>query len=267
MKEAFKILVLMKQVADPEGPPTSFQVDQEKNMVVPKGIPPVLSPFDKNALEAGLRIAESLPGSSELTVLSMGRALSKNLFLEVLAAGADRAVLLQDSSIDAFDVFGVVHLMTAAIKKMGKFDLILCGRESADANNGQVGIGIASLLGIPAISIVQKISVKDDKVILEKPLSEGYGVFEGGFPLLATISGEAYEFRRVSIPAIMKAKKKPILFWKSEDLGVDMSEKKGIKLRSLTKRVSGKVCEFISGDTGEKIGRKLALKLIESNVL
>ena len=119
------ILVCVKQVPDPEGPTSAFEVDAAARKVTPKGIPPVLSPFDENALEAAIRVKEAAGGS--ITMLSVGNNLSKAVMLKALASGADRLVTVDDPSCDheVLDAFATASLLAAAVRKAGPFDLIL----------------------------------------------------------------------------------------------------------------------------------------------
>ncbi len=259
------IIVCMKQVPDPEGPPAAFQLDQEQNKVVPSGIPPVLSSYDENALEAALQFREAFAENAKITVLSVGKNPSKNVFIKAVAAGADEVILVKDDLFDDMDSFQTAHALAGAIRKIGNFDLILCGIEAADANNGQVGIGVAELLGIPGMTMVHKIELSDGRLRMERVAPDGKGVFESEMPFLATIGGEQYPFRNISIPAIVKARKKTVPVWSGDD--VDFSQTKSLRLLSLTKRVSSRHCEMIDGETQEAMGQNLAHKLIESNII
>ena len=138
------IIVCIKQVIDPEAPPSSFKIEPEaKRVTATQGTPPVLNPFDENALEAALKIKDKQP--ARITVLSMGQKLSVALLRTSLAVGADELVLLQDDIFDSFDAYFAAYVLAKAIKKMGSYDLILCGRQAADSDAGQVGVGLAEM--------------------------------------------------------------------------------------------------------------------------
>ena len=133
------IIVLAKQVPDPEGPPTSFEVNTEERRVTARGIPPVINPFDENALEAAIRIKEGQGG--KITLLTLGSGISKAVILKAVAAGADESFLVEGDEFDAplLDSSASAHLLAAAVKKIGEYDLILSGRQASDTNAGQVG--------------------------------------------------------------------------------------------------------------------------------
>ena len=125
MSEGINIIVCIKQVPDPDGPPSAFRVDSDKKTITVTGIPPVLSPYDENALEAALRIKQSQGG--RITVLSMGNKLAKPIAIKALAVGADDLILFQDDSFRDIDNYSTSYGLAAAIEKTGDFNLILCG--------------------------------------------------------------------------------------------------------------------------------------------
>ena len=145
------IAVCVKQVVDPEAPLSLFQLaDDGKSLVPPPGTPPVLSSFDENALEAALRIKDEV--SARVIVLSLGNKLAKPVLKKTLAAGADELILLDDDRFADLDGYGTAEALSAAIQKLGLVDLVLCGRQAADTDAGQVGFGIARMLDLPAIT-------------------------------------------------------------------------------------------------------------------
>lgn len=265
MKEGLHIIVCIKQVPDPDGPPSAFEVDSEKRKVTPKGVPPVLSPFDENALEAALRIKDSWGG--KITVISLGKKLAQRVLIKSLAAGADEMVLLQDDAFEDLDSYCTAYGLAAAIRKIGESDLILCGRQAADTNAGQVGLVIGEILAIPTVTLVQKIEPVDGSLKVEQILPEGYEVLEVPMPALLTVSSELYELRYPTLPALRAAQKKPITIWSAKDVGMDVGQIKRNKIVRLYPRVSGTKCEIIAGGTMEEVGLNLALKLREINVI
>jgi len=187
-------IVCMKQVIDPEAPVSAFKIDAEaKRAIPPKGTPPVLNPFDENALEAALRI-KGVDGG-KITVVSMGRSLVKPVVKKSLAVGADELVLLEDEAFDSFDSHFTAFMLATAIKKIGEYDLIICGRQAADTDAGQVGAGIAELLGIPSITTTRKLEVADSKMRVERTVLDGYEVIEAPIPVLITVNSEIGELR------------------------------------------------------------------------
>ncbi|HZA24665.1 MAG TPA: electron transfer flavoprotein subunit beta, partial [Dehalococcoidia bacterium] len=129
--------VLAKQVIDPEMPLAAFKIDPSaKRVVPPANIPPVVNGFDENAVEAALQIKDSQEAS--ITVISAGISFALDVMKKPLSMGADELVLLQDDSFsNTVDSFFTAQLLAAAIRKLGGFDLIICGRQASDWDNAQ----------------------------------------------------------------------------------------------------------------------------------
>ena len=157
MKE-IRIIVCAKQIPDPEAPFSNVTVNAEKKEVIVDA-PDVISPYDENALEAAIKIKEEVGG--KITVLSMGRKVSDTVLRKTLAAGADALILIEDPAFERLDSNSVAYVLSRAIQKIGEYDLILTGRQAGDWDSGQVGLILAELLGIPAISLARSIKVDD----------------------------------------------------------------------------------------------------------
>src|SRR3954447_18278669 len=139
------IVVTVKQVPDPDIPPTHFKVDEATRKVIPpSGVAPVMNGYDANALEAALRLKEAHGGT--VTVITMGPAESKDTVKRALAMGADKAVMIDDPTLADADSFLTARALASGISNIGEFDLVLCGRQASDTDGGQVHLGIAELL-------------------------------------------------------------------------------------------------------------------------
>ena len=264
------MIVCCKQVLDPEAPPASFKIDAGSNKVVPPAdVPPVISPFDENAVEAALRIKDQQGG--KITVLSMGNNLVRDVVKKPLSMGSDELVLLEDAAFENGDSWSTAKALAAAIKKIGEFDLIFCGRQAADWDAGQVGSGIAEILGIPCVTLAKKVEVADGKAKIERVVTDGYQVVEVTLPALVTVSNELGEARYATLKGIMAAAKKQPTIWKPADIGVDPSEigetGRRSKLTKLFQPVREGKCEFIEADSPTEMGEKLADKLREAKLI
>ena len=263
------ILVLAKQVIDPEMPMSAFKVDRENRQVVtPANIPPVVNGFDENAVEAALRIKEA-GGDATITVISVGSSFTMDVMKKPLSMGADELILIQDESLEnGGDSFATAHILAAAIKKLGQFDLIICGRQASDWDNSQVPLGVAELLGVACVTIGKKVQVVEGKVIVDRLGEGGIEVSEADLPALVTVSNELGQPRYPSLRGIMAATRKRPTVWSLADLDLDPSiwaPKLG--LVDLFVPTREKDCEFIEGDTDEEMGRNLAVKLREAKLL
>ena len=261
------IIVCCKQVIDPEAPPASFKVDTSSNKVVPPaGVPPVISPFDEGAVEAALRVKDAKGG--KVTVLSLGTSLLRDVVKKPLSMGADELVLLEDAAFGEGDSYSIAYALSMAIKKIGPFDLIFCGRQAADWDSGQTGSGIAELLGVPSVTLAKKIEITDSKARVERVTSDGYDVIEVSLPALITVSNEIGAPRYPTMKGIMAAKKKEPVIWKPADIGAEPARlNRRTKLVKLFQPVKEGKVEIIGGQTPEEAGANLALKLREIKVL
>jgi electron transfer flavoprotein beta subunit len=260
------IVVCLKQVPDPEAPTSVYKVDNEGRHIILTGVPPVISPFDENALEAAIRIKAAHEG--KISVLTIGRNLSRAVLRKSLAVGADELILVEDNVLVDLDSYSTASILAAAIKKIGKYDLILAGREAADSNAGVVGSGIAEILGISSITIARAIEVhSDNKVRVQRIVPDGYEVVETSSPVLVTVSNEVGELRSATIQEMVAAQKKPITVWNTESLDIQLPKTAKSRLLSLFIPKKEMRCEFVEGKTGEEMGENLALKLKESGLI
>ncbi len=261
------IIVCVKQVMDPETPASAFRVDRDAKKVVPaQGIPPVVNGFDENAVEVALRIKEAEGG--KITVLSAGKSYVMDVIKKPLSMGSDELVLVQDDALEDLDSFATVKVLVAAIKKIGEFDLILCGRQASDWDNAHVPLGIAEVLGLPCISIAKSVEVKDGSIRVERALPDGYQVVEAPLPAVVTVSNEAGQPRYPSLRGIMAATRKTPTTWTPAEVGLGPQDlEKKLTLQDLFIPVSEKQCEFIQGEDDADSGRQLALKLREAKLI
>jgi len=265
-----ELIVCAKQVPDPEAPPASFKVDASTNKVVPPpGVPPVVSTFDEIAVEAALRVKDAQGG--KITVVSLGNNLVRDVVKKPLAMGADELVLLEDESYEEGDSWSTAYALAMAIKKVGTYDIILCGRQAADWDAGQVGLGIAEILGIPSVTLVKKIDVTDGKVRVERMVADGFEVVDVPTPCLLTVTNELGEPRYAPLKGIMKAAKIQPIIWKPQDIGVEPSQigaqGRRTKLAKLFQPVKEAKCEIIEGENVADAAVNLAIRLREVKVL
>ncbi len=257
------MIVCVKQVVDPETPAASFKIDPDaKRAVVSKDKPMVISPFDENAVEAALKVKDAHGGS--VKILSMGGDSAKEVIKHSLAMGGDEGYQLTDPAFIDSDAYATAANLAEAIKKIGEYDIIFCGRQEADWDAGQVGSGIAEILGIPSVTAIQRIEVQDGKAVVDRVLPDGYETIEVPLPALFTVSNEIGEPRYATLKGIMAAAKKQVTNWASGD--VPPAEAKSEMLKIYIPVHEGE-CEFIEGETPDEAGTKLAAKLREVKLI
>ena len=260
------IIVCMKQVLDPEIPLSLFSIDTEARQAIqPKATPPVLSPFDENALEAALKIKDTQ--GAEVTVISLGKKLNRVVVSSALAAGADKLVMLQDEAFGEFNTYLTANAIAAAIKKIGQHDLVLCGLQAADTNTGQVGIGIASMLGIPCITAARKVALDGDTVRVEKATDNGYETIEVPAPAVVTATYEVGALREPGVEAFMSASSKPITRWDAQELGIETDNIDRFSMTKMYEPTHESTCEILEGASAGEKAEQLVARLTEAKVI
>jgi electron transfer flavoprotein beta subunit len=259
------IIVCIKQVPDPETPPSGFQVNPvEKRVIPPLGTAPVINPFDENAVEAALKVKDVYGAS--IMALTLGPPEAEDVLRHAMAMGVDEGVLLESPAPVGFDSVATACRLAMAIKKIGRADLILCGREAADWNCGQVGLGIAELLGLPAVSLVKHIELVDGKLKVERVIPNGYEVVEVTLPALLTVTNELGNPRYPTVKGVIAAKKKEIMVLSLQDIGADAnldSRNTRLRLIELLVPVHDRQCHILKADTLEEAAVALTKKIIE----
>jgi electron transfer flavoprotein beta subunit len=264
------MIVCIKQVVDPEAPPASFKIDPAGNkMVTPPGVSPVVDPYAEYAVEAALRIKDAQGG--KITAISLGTNLLPDVVKKPLSMGADELVLLEDEAFTEGDSWSTAYALAMAIKKLGDYDLIFCGRQASDWDAGQVGSGIAEILGLPSVTLARKIDITDGKAKVERVTDDGYEVVEVSLPAVITVSNELGEPRYATIKGIMVARRKETVVWKPADIGVEPSQigaaGRRTRLLKLFQPVREGKCEIAEGESPEEAAVNLAIKLKEAKAL
>jgi len=267
---AMNMIVCVKQVIDPEAPPASFKIDPATGKVVPPpGVSPVIDPYGEYAVEAALRVKDAHGG--KITAISLGIKQLRDVVKKPLSMGADELVLLEDEAYDEGDSWSTAYALAMAIKKIGEYDIIFCGREASDWNAGQVGSGIAEILGLPSVTLAKTIDITDAKAKVERITADGYEVVEVLLPALITVSNELGEPRYPTIKGIMAAKKKDPIIWTPADLGVEPDQigeaGRRAKILKLFQPVHEGKVEIIEGESPEESAANLALKLRGAKIL
>jgi electron transfer flavoprotein beta subunit len=260
-----QIMVCIKQVPDPEGPVDAFQIDPREKKVIPIGIPPVINPFDENALEAAIQIKDTY--GAKVTAISMGEKLAQPVLRKALAAGADELILLVDPHFKDLDSFSTAYVLSKAIQKIGAYDLILTGRQAGDWDFGVTGLLIAEMLQIPSVNLARKIEMKEEGIWVERITHDGYELVKTLLPALITVSSEIGEPRYISIRALQSVRAKPIEVYEAKDLDLDIQKLTAREILDLSAFQGQRDCRYIEGDSPQQKGANLALKLQEDRVI
>ena len=200
---AFQCVVLAKQVPDTKA--VTGKAMNDDGTVNRAALPTVFNPDDLHALELALEVKDRC--GATVTVITMGPPKAADLLRDCLFRGADRCILITDRRAAASDTLATSLVLSAAVKKLGHVDLIVCGRQAIDGDTAQVGPQTAEKLGIPQASYVEKLlEVGNSTIRVRRNLGHGWEIVEGRLPMLLTVTDEANEPRSAAAKKLMKFK-------------------------------------------------------------
>ena len=227
-----KIFVCIKQVPGV----SEVKVDKDTGILIREGIPSIINPVDKNALELALSIKEQQQ-NVEVISISMGPPQAEECLREALAMGCDNAYLLTDRKFAGADTLATSHTLSLCIKKIMKDSdekyLVVCGNQAIDGDTAQVGPELAEELNIPQITYVQQVEITDEKIIANSVFrSDEIVVLETTLPALITVLKELNVARYPTLVGIDEAfSEKKVIFWnaininaKPDKIGLDGSQ-------------------------------------------
>lgn len=213
-----RILVCVKLV------PTAASVEMDGQFRLKRdGTNLQLNIADVSALEAALRLKAATP-DAEVVVLSMGPAKTSQTLQELYALGADRVVLLSDPALAGADSFATAKALVAAIRCLGDFDCLLCGRRAIDAETGQIPGQLAAALGIPAVTNVQQLTARDNGILCQRRLENGTVQLEIAAPCLLSVCEYTYQLRLPGIMGKRRARDKQVEMLTAVDVGLSAEE-------------------------------------------
>ncbi|MCK4284150.1 MAG: electron transfer flavoprotein subunit beta/FixA family protein [Candidatus Brocadiae bacterium] len=179
---------------------------KEDGTVNRAALPAIVNPEDLNALELALQLKEDHGGT--VTALTMGGPSAANELRQCLYRGADRAVLLTDKRLGASDTLATSYALSMAVRRLGRPDLVFCGRQAIDGDTAQIGPQLAEKLGLPQFTYVEEIlEIGPHSIVVRRALEGGYEVLRGPLPALLTVTASANQPRPPSAKRLMKCKK------------------------------------------------------------
>lgn len=263
-------IVCIKSVPDT----TEVRINPETNTLMRGEVESVINPFDTYAIEEAIRLKEAHGG--KVTVITMGPPKAEKELKEAVAMGCDEAVFLCAREFAGADTWCTAYTLAQAIRKLGDYDVILCGRQAVDGDTGQVGPGIANQLGIPQLTYVSKLRAMDPEagtIEVERLVEEGREIVASRLPALLTVVKDINQPRYPTFRGIRAARRMEIPQWGPADLpdadpaflGLDGSPTKVIKVFAPPKR-EGKV-ELIDGDSVDGMADVLSDRLLQDKVI
>lgn len=213
------IIVCIKQVPDIK----DVKIDPHTHTLVREGVESIINPYDKYAIEEGIRVKERYGG--KVTAISMGPPQAKEALKEAISCGVDEAVLLCDRAFAGADTLATTYTLAKGIDRIGRFDLIICGKQTIDGDTAQVGPGLAERLDIPYVSYVRKIEIVGNKYArVERMMDDGYDILEMDLPALMTVTKEVNEPRLPSLKGEVRAASIEIPMYTAKDLDLDINK-------------------------------------------
>lgn len=260
------IIVCMKQVPDTN----DVKIDPKTGTLIREGVPSIVNPDDKHAIEESLRLRERYGG--KITVISMGPPQAIDALREVYAMGVDDTVLLSDRAFAGADTWATSYTLGMGIKNIGDYDMIFCGRQAIDGDTAQIGPQLAEFLGIPQVTYVRKVEVDGDDLIIERVLEDGHLSVRVPKPVLLTAVKELNKPRYPTMGGIIKAfREHTVKVWSASDVNADPSciglegSPTQVK-RTFAPEPRGKV-KIMEGDACEEMVENLVDHLKDRNVV
>lgn len=213
------IVVCVKQVPD-----TASKINIKEGKVDTEGLEWVINPYDEYAIEEALLIKERL-GKGKVTLITMGPERAKEALKSGLALGADEAIHLVDDAFEGSDPYATALVLARALEKID-YDIIFCGKQGVDEDHAQVGIALAEILGLPHVSVIVKLEISEDKnrAIAHREVEGAKEMVQASLPAVFTAQKGLNEPRYPSLKGIMAVKKKTIVEWGGQELGVNPQE-------------------------------------------
>lgn len=210
------IVVCLKQVPDT----TEVKIDPKTGTLIREGVPSIINPDDKNALEEALVLKDKY--GANITVISMGPPQAEKALRETLAMGADEAILITDRAFAGADTLATSNALAGALRKLN-YDIVFAGRQAIDGDTAQVGPEIAEHLGLPQITYVEKVEVEGDVLKVRRAWEDGYETIKVKTPVLLTAIKELNVPRYMNVKNIFETFKKEVKVWSANDIDVDKS--------------------------------------------
>ena len=208
------VIVAVKQVPNTR----EVNIDPNTGTLIRDGIPGIINPEDKNAVEEALRIKDR-HDHVEVTALSMGPPQAESALREALAMGADRAFLVSDRAFAGADTLATSYMLSVAIRKIKQYDLILCGRQAIDGDTGQVGPQLAEALDLPQATYAEEIDIQGNVVTVKSNFDGVIRIIQMKTPALITVSNRINRPRFKTTNGVLRAfRDKAVVTWTKEDL-------------------------------------------------
>ena len=214
------VVTCVKQVPDT----TQVKVDPNTGTLIREGVPFIINPFDTHALEESLRLKDKY--GFRVAVISMGPPNTDVTLRKALALGVDEAILLSDRAFGGADTLATSLVLAEAIKRLSQMEelaVVICGRQTIDGDTAQVGPGIATRLGYPQLTLVDRIENVDlqaKKVRVSRRLEGRHEIVEAPLPAMIAVLREINRPRYPTVPMRLMAEEAPVTLWNNKVMGL-----------------------------------------------
>ncbi len=206
------IIVCIKQVPGT----TQVKINPETNTLIREGVEAIINPFDENAIEAALQLRDKHGG--KVTIITMGPPQAATALRDAIALGADDAILLSDRAFAGSDTWATSYTLASAIKKIGQYDVIICGKQAIDGDTAQVGPGVAEFLKLPQVTFAIGLEIDNGVAKVNRLLEDTNEIIEVKLPLVITVVKQMNTPRMPSFKGKIKAKSAVIPTWGAKDI-------------------------------------------------
>jgi electron transfer flavoprotein beta subunit len=271
-----RIVVLAKEVPDSDIVDAfafagRLQIDPATKTVRREGIALGMNSYDAQAIEAAMRLRDA-GVECIVRVLTVGATVPQPLFQRAFALGADEGFHLADSRFEGADSVACGHILAATIRHLGGADLILCGRQGTDYDQGVVGPTVAALLDMPCVSIAKDVRLVSPGIArVVRAIPDGEETVDVELPAVVTISNELGAPRYPSAMATFAARRKRATTLSATDIGLDATRVAASAERvrrveiDIPKREG--TCQFLEGNSATDVAAKLAQALSKEGVI
>ena len=192
----FQIVVLAKQVPDTHN--VGKDAMKEDGTINRAALPAIFNPDDLKALEMALACKDTLKDIMpvKVTIITMGPSRAAEIVRESMFRGADNGIVISDKRFAGSDTLATSYALSAAVKKLGKVDLVFTGRQAIDGDTAQVGPQVAEKLELAQITYAEElVSVSENEIVIKRRLDRGVETVKTSFPVLITVHGNAKDCR------------------------------------------------------------------------
>lgn len=213
-----KIIIPIKQVPET----SNVKIDEKTGTLIREGVESIVNPLDLYAIETGIQLKEER--GAEITVITMGPPSAERALKEAIAMGCDDGILISGKEFSGSDTWATSYAISQAVKKIGKFDLILTGERATDGETGQVGPGIASFLDLPVSTYTSRIvELTEVSIVVERLVEEGYEMLRMPLPSLVSVVKEICFPRLPTLRGKQKANRAELAHWNADNMDIDRS--------------------------------------------